>query len=275
MKNWFLGALATCRFELIRSFTLQRIAVSGILILFPPAMLTLIIAAPQAVNIEGTDGNVPVFEFSTFAIIFLVSLVCVLSLLLWATPNIQSELEGKTWTFIAMRPGGRIACYLGKYLTAVMTSYVIAILALTACALIANRYAMMGSPEEALNTWTSLAIIYALACFVYGAIFSFIGTIFIKRAMVVGAVFIVGVEVLMSIVPAIISRFTMSYHLRRLGELWLEWFLPESKALVEASFGPAGPTWFHLTCIIGAGIFFLIAGGYVVVNRQYITSNEA
>ena len=37
MNQWLNGALATCTFELRRSFTIQRTAVSAVLALFPPA----------------------------------------------------------------------------------------------------------------------------------------------------------------------------------------------------------------------------------------------
>ena len=274
MNNWFRGALATCRFELLRSFTMQRVSASLVLILFPPAMLTLVILAPRNRNDLNGVFN-PVLPYVTFAMIFLVGLVCILSLLLWATPNIQSELEGKSWSFIAMRPGGRIACYLGKYITAALTSFVVSLLALTACVLVANRFSTLGSGMEPFYTWAKLAGIYAIACVTYGAIFSMFGTIFIKRAMVVGVVFIIGAETVMSIIPAVISRFTMSYHLRRLGEMWLGWFLPTNKLEHDMVFPAPGPAWYHLTCLFGVALMALIVGGLIIVNRQYITNDES
>ena len=47
MRLWFNGALATCLFELRRSFTFQRTAVSLILAAFPPLMVTLLIVTTQ------------------------------------------------------------------------------------------------------------------------------------------------------------------------------------------------------------------------------------
>ena len=274
MKNWILGAWATCRFEMIRSFTLQRLAVSAVLILFPPAMLTLVIIAPQPiVEIEGQPVNLAT-PYVTLAMLFLVALVCVLSLLLWATPNLQSELEGNGWGFIAMRPGGRVACFLGKYLTAVLTSFAISILALTICILIANRYSRIGNGTEPLLLWVRLTGIYALACVAYGAIFSFIGTIFIKRAMVIAAIYMVFVEVLMSALPAVISQITMSYHLRNLGELWIGWF-PLGRNNYANEFGAPGSNGYHLACLGIAAILMLVLGSLVIVNRQYISSEES
>jgi ABC-type transport system involved in multi-copper enzyme maturation permease subunit len=269
MNNWILGAIATCRFELMRSFNAQRLAASFGLSLFPPVMLWLVILAASR-----SGGAANVLSYVTFTIIFLVALVCLLSLLLWATPNVHGELEGKTWSFIAMRPGGRISNFLGKYLTAVLVSFSISCLALTLCTLVADRFGTLGSGFEPWKKWGILCGIFAIASLVYGAILSAIGTIFIKRAMVVGAGFLVGVETILAAVPAVVSRFTMSYHLRRLGELWLGWFLPDSQFEYEMIFGKAGPVWFHLLCVFSAMVVALVIGMVVVSSRQYATVEE-
>lgn len=269
MKNWILGALATCRFELTRSFSPQRIMASLGLAMFPPVMLWLVIMGATR-----SGDAVNVLSYVTFTIIFLVALVCLLSLLLWATPNVHGELEGKTWSFIAMRPGGRISSFLGKYVTAVLVSFSIAFLSLTFSVLVADRYGTLGIGAEPWKKWGILCGIFAIASFVYGAILSAIGTIFTKRAMVVGAGFLIGAETILSAVPAVVSRFTMSYHLRRLGELWLGWFLPDSQMEYEILFGKAGPVWFHLLCIGAVGVIALIVGMLVVVNREYAAGEE-
>ena len=246
MKNWITGAFATCRFELKRSLTPQRLASSAGLILFPPLMLMMIIVS--ATRIAQSGG---MLNFVLFTIIFLVALVCLLSLLLWATPNVHGELEGKTWSFIAMRPGGRIANFLGKYLTSVLVSFLTSFFALTLCVLVANRYSTLGLGHEPWEKWGILTAIFAVACLVYAAILSLIGAWFTKRAMVVGAGFLIGVETVLSMVPAVVNKFTMSYHLRRLGELWLGWFLPDpgGQNEYEAVYGAPGPASFHLTCL--------------------------
>ena len=268
MNTWMTGALATCRFELQRSFSLQRLTSLLGLILFPPLMTWMIILG----GLRSPQGRV--LEYVLFAIIFLVALVCLLSLLLWATPNVSGELEGKTWSFIAMRPGGRISSFLGKYLTAVLVSFVTTFFSLTLCVVVASHYGALGGGSEPWEKWGILTGIFAIACLVYGAILSMIGTWFTKRAMVVGAGYLIGVETVLSMVPAVISNFTMSYHLRRLGELWLGWFLPDEQLEYEIVFGQAGPTWFHLVCLGVAMVAALVVGCVVVMNRQYAVGEE-
>jgi len=114
-----------------------------------------------------------------------------------------------------------------------------------------------------------------MASFAYSAILSMIGTLFIKRAMVVGAGVLLGWETILSTLPAIVNRLTISYHLRRLGELWLGWFLPDSKIEYEIIYGAPGPAWLHIGAVGFVTVFALFIGCYTVVNRQYISKEEA
>ena len=57
MRLWFNGALATCLFELRRSFTVQRTAVSLVLAAFPPLMVTLLIVTTQVAKQAAIGDN--------------------------------------------------------------------------------------------------------------------------------------------------------------------------------------------------------------------------
>jgi ABC-type transport system involved in multi-copper enzyme maturation permease subunit len=287
MRNWINGAMATCGFELKRSFTFQRTAVSIVLALFPPLMVGLMIGATQVANAAiQTDQEIQeravhhaietiqiVQGFAPFAIVFLVSLVCLLSLLLWATPNVYSELEGKSWAFIASRPGGRVSIYLGKFLLSVIVSFAISLVALSLSVLVAHQLLTLPDPQR---LWLSLTGIYLLACLVYGAIFSMLGTLFYKRAMVVAAGYLIGSEVFLATIPAVIGKLTMRFHLQELGIRWIGFFLPfDSEREYALLYGPQWPTWANLLVLIGTGCATLLIGGLVIVNRQYITSDES
>ena len=286
MRNWINGAIATCGFELKRSFTFQRTAVSVVLALFPPLMVGLMIGATQVAN-AAVQTNLAVAEgathqaietiqivqgFAPFAIVFLVSLVCMLSLLLWATPNVYAELEGKSWGFVASRPGGRVSIYLGKFLASVIVSFAISLVALSLSVLVADRLLTLPDPQR---LWLSLTAIYLLACLIYGAIFSMLGTLFYKRTMVVAAGYLIGSEVFLATIPAVIGKLTMRFHLQELGIRWIGFFLPfDSEQEYTMLYGSPWPTWANLLVLIGTGCAALIIGGLVIVNRQYITSDE-
>ncbi len=262
---WAIGTIATCLFELRRSLTLQRLSVMAVLSLFPPAMLTV-----MRIGDVGSE----LFVHLNMLIVLLVSLVCILSLLLWATPNVYSELEGKSWIFIASRPRGRTSLLLGKYLAAVIYSFGVCEIAISLCILIAvlNHAAI----RDVGGLWSSLSLIFLLGCLSYGAVFSLIGTIFFKRAMVVGAIFVIVVECILGMMPALISKFTLQYHLRSLGIKWIGWFLPPPFIEKDYTFIYGQQSqWFHLTSLATAILFSLTAAMIIINWRQFITSDES
>ncbi len=271
MSSWLGGALATSRFEIARSFTIQRNGIFAVLTLFPPAMVTLILGASQFTG-QGAANGGDILNLIPFLIVFLTSLVLLLAMLLWATPNVYSELEGKTWIFLASRPSGRISLFLGKYLTAIFFSYAIAMIATSLSIAVADRMLMLEDPGR---LWLSLAGIYGLACVGYGAIFSAMGTIFFKRSMVVAAGYLIGSEVFLASVPALIGKLTLRYHLQELGIRWIGFFLPvDNEPEYRLMYGPAWPLWGNLLVILIVTALGLMIGLIVVTNRQYITSEE-
>ena len=270
MKLWLNGAIATCRFELQRSFTFQRTSVSLMLALFPPTMLFLLSLGTKV------SGDLTGFQdFAKLISVLLISLVCLLSQLLWATPNVYSELEGKSWGFIASRPGARISILLGKFLASFVVSFAISLLALSLCVIIADRMLGILNPEK---FWIAMSGVYLFACLAYSAIFSLIGTLFIKRAMVVGAGYIIGSEMVLASIPGVlINQFTVRFHLQELGIRWAGWFFPSPSSLKDYRlvFGEGLPIALHI------GLLFLIAAvalglaGWIIVSREFITTEES
>ena len=60
-------------------------------------------------------GNVPEEVLAVMSYYLVVQVGCMLGLLLWAIPAVGSELEAQTWVYLAMRPHGKVAILLGKY----------------------------------------------------------------------------------------------------------------------------------------------------------------
>ena len=141
--NLLRSIYATILFEFKRSMSPQRLALAGVLSLFPPTMLFF-------TTVSGS--NLPITEL---LILILVGMVSVLAQLLWATPNVYSELEGKSWIFLASRPRGRIALFLGKYVSSVVFSYAICFIAITLCLAIKTYVPPRAMTNPALD-WISL-----------------------------------------------------------------------------------------------------------------------
>lgn len=259
------SVLATCLYQLQSSFRIQRIAVTLILTAFPPVMLSFAILGSNTLQ-----GGVPYLEF---VIVLLVSVVCILSLLLWATPNVYTELEGKSWIFLACRPRGRIACFLGKFLASFLTAFLISFFSLTACILIAEQFVGI---ENALRCWLALVGIYLLATMAYASLMSLIGTVAVRRSMVIAAGFVIGWEIILAQIPTIVSRFTVRYHLQSIGFEWMGWFIPNGILPKERYYEIYGQPWLpgNYAALLLITAFGLVAGCMVITRRQYITSDE-
>ena len=268
-KLW-RGALATCMFELRRSMSAQRISVSAGLALFPPMMLSLLIVGAKISNSKGTLS-----ESSEFMAVFLTALVLLLGLLLWATPNVYSELEGKSWLFVASRPSGRSSIFLGKFMASVLVSIIICFLSISLCVLVIHHNNATVKPVQ---LWLAMNFVYFLATLIYAALFSLIGVLFVRRAMVVGAGFLIGFDVFLASLPgALINRFTVRHHLQEIGIATMGWFFPAPAGSLKeyrVMYGPPWPTWVHVTLILVATLVLLAIGTKVINSREYVTSDQ-
>ena len=272
VKLW-RGAAATCMFELRRSMSAQRISVSIGMALFPPAMLSLLIFGAK---VSSADGGAQMIDSAQFLAVFLSALVLLLSLLLWATPNVYSELEGKSWLFVASRPAGRTLIFLGKFMASVVVSLAICFTAITLCVLVIR------STNETINPirlWLSMNVVYFLATLIYAAVFSLIGVVFVKRAMVVGAGFLIGFDVFLATLPgALINRFTVRHHLQEIGIATMGWFFPAnagSEQDYRNIYGQEWSTWIHVAIVLSVTLLLLIIGTKVISSREYVTADQS
>ncbi|MEE2825951.1 MAG: hypothetical protein VYE64_04940 [Planctomycetota bacterium] len=264
--RWFHSVLATFQFELSNFLSLQRMAVTAILALFPPVMLALIFF--------GFRFTSETFEYPLIVTVLFVSIVSLLGMLLWATPNIYSELEGKSWIFVASRPGGRISIVLGKYCSAVLFGFTISLISITGCLVVIQT--MAGSLQNPIWVWFSMNLLYFIGCMSYGAIYSLIGTLFYRRAMVAAAAYTIVSGMVLANVPAVVSRLTLRYHLQFIGYQWFgeEAGLNLSDLMAHYALAETPSVGWHLLWLIIAILSSLALAAWVVVSCEYVTSDE-
>ncbi len=263
--NQLNGILATCFFELKRMWTFQRLGIFVVLSSFPPLIVLFLLWGSLFL------GETQTLNFLLLVIIFLVAIVGMLSLLLWAPTNIYSELEGKSWGFIASRPGGRISILFGKYLAAVIQSYAICQFALVG----SFSIAVFGNAiRDPIVAYLVLSVLALLACICIGAVMSLIGVQFYRRAMVTAAAYLVGIELVVATIPAIVGKFTVRQHLQDLGLNWLSKELPLKPTIYYNTFGDYAD-WLNLLCLAAITIFSLSAAAYIIQRREYLIGDEA
>jgi ABC-type transport system involved in multi-copper enzyme maturation permease subunit len=247
---------AVFAFECRRALGWRR----GLLVLalasFPAAILWLI-------RREG--GQLNRQEAWPLALFVLIpELVCLLGLLLWVTPMIQTEVEGKTWPHLAVRPAGKLSILLGKYAAGVFWTVLTAWLAL------ALAMWVVWPLPDATRVTRVLAALAVLSSMTYGALFSLFGVVFLRRGMI----FAVGytlVEFLVRLIPAIIRQLTVQYHLQSLLVAWMHW--EEVNRRMGPFFGVTTPAE-SIATLVGYTVFLLGVTAAILRRRQLVTAVE-
>lgn len=239
----------------------KRSMVVSLLFAVPSALIVLERALGSR-DIAGSLEELQTIERNvilTFAPTTLMSFAALLN----AAGLIQDEIEEQTLTYLLLRPTPRWLIYLSKLAAATLTTVILA------CLFHAAAYVSLyaGSPYagEALSASmpASMAAL-ALTATAYSAFFGLIGLI-VKRSLVVGILYIVIFEGILSRIPFNFRSYTIVYYFRVLCHRWLGvpdsyWALPETPSEIPAA----------ATCILvllcAAAVFAVL--GAVYTNRK-------
>jgi len=219
------------KFELARSMTFGRSAIWMLLVLFPVTLITVMRFSRVPLD--------PVEPWGMVLYFLVPEVICLLGLLLWATPAISTEIEGQTWIYLAMRQSGRTYVLLGKYITAVLWTLSAALASTTLCVVV------MGS-AGGIRLWSVMCVISALSCLAHASLYVLIGSVFFRRSMVTAVFYTIAIEYGLSAVPAVVNKLTINYRLRGLLANWMDW--EQARSTAENVFG-SEPTWVHLAVL--------------------------
>jgi ABC-type transport system involved in multi-copper enzyme maturation permease subunit len=252
------GTIGVLRYELIRSLSLTRL-ISWILIFaFPVALILLakwqVGQRPRRISPEELRVG---FSFIAFALIPHVAVM--LNLLMWATPVVNTELEGQTWIYSIVRPQGKLNIILGKYLTAIFWSIFGGLLSATIA------IPLLGL-DKSFTLWWTLARLVVLSSVAYGALYIAMGTLFQKRAMVSAFIYTLTVEGFLSLLPATINQLTVSFRLRCLLVQWLEVRLPAEMRSRAEIFDLSGTT--HHLAALAVYVIVLLSIALLFARRS-------
>ncbi len=136
--------------------------------------------------------------------------ICVLTALLYGSSIISTELENKTLSYLFTRPIPKWLVLIGKYV-----GFCVCLCALVAIS-VSLTFLAVGKPKG--GTWLlSYIKVSAIAIFAYGAIFTLVGLVFPRRAIIAGLV-VALVEFITALIPSVAKEFTVTHYLRAL--LW-------------------------------------------------------
>jgi hypothetical protein len=265
-------------FEFGRSHTLKRLLIWVAVLVAPAGIFALM---------RTTGGRLPQPVWVSMMFVLITEMIVLLNALLWVAPLVQSELEGKTWLYVVVRPFGRMSLVLGKGLNGLVWTAGAGLISLLLALLVTSRGEITselvgGNPQTQLELASGLRevvqvglILGALTVFssvVYSSLFSAIGCIAPKRAMLVAFSYTLIGEVLISFIPAVVNKLTVQYHLRCLLTDWMNFDIPAEGRQYLFSEWNAG--W-HVASLVGMAIFWQVVALGVVHFRQYVMSDEA
>jgi ABC-type transport system involved in multi-copper enzyme maturation permease subunit len=243
-------------FEWRRTMRWGRLPIMASLALFPAAILWIIRYQGGTLDQQSEPLAIALF-------VLIPEIVCLLGLLLWATPVIPSEVENKTWTYLAVRPAGKGPILLGKYAAAVLWTAVTGWLSLAAC------LALLRGPS-ALATAKVIAALVPLSSISYGALFVLLGVIFLRRGMMVAVAYTL-FEFFLRMIPATVKELTVQYHLQSLLVRWMHWDLGRLNQF--HSFG-SGPAWHYVLGLVAYTAILLGAAVAILRWRELVTVTE-
>jgi ABC-type transport system involved in multi-copper enzyme maturation permease subunit len=257
MRLWAIWSVF--EFEFRRTLTWHRLLFVAALALFPAGMISLI--QYQGGHL-GTANRAAVLLF-----VLITEVLCLMGMLLWATPAIHGELESKTWPYLAVRPCGRGSILAGKYLAAVAWTTVCAWVSLAGC------LGVLHGDVEVSPLVVPLGTLALLSCLVYGAMFILLSVLFLQRAMVAAVAYTALMEVVVAWLPAMINHFSVQYHLRCLLAKWLGWS-PSSEGRLDRLFLSSSPASRHLLVLLGAAGILLVAATWILRHRELVRPDE-
>lgn len=251
---------AVFAFEWRRALTIPRLVWMIALASFPPVLLLLVRTAAR---------DVPPPEIAAILVFVLSPCVaCMMSVFLLATPALASELEGRSWVYLAVRPHGPLSVLLGKYLVAVTWALPVGLLSAILGSLV------LGSDNVLQLIWVQCGLV-CLSCIAYSAVFLLVGVLAPKRAMVMGVVYAVGFEVLAAFIPAAVNLLTIQHRLRCILVRGME-FDPQhagDNPVFLAYFGDESTSW-HVGVLLAMTVGYLVAAGLILKYREFTFAAE-
>lgn len=247
-------------FEWYRALTFARLAWWAVLAFFPTGIVLLIRSTSDATQIP--------YEPWTFLLFGLVPmLVSMLGTFLWASPAISSELEGRSWPYLAVRPHGTTALLLGKYLVTVTWVMSAALVGLAVAAALIPL-------DEAFRIGGVIARLTFLSVPSYAAVYLLIGVLFPKRSMVICVAYTLIFEFLLSMVPALVNTLTVQFRLRTLLIFWSGISVGKVNNALLAFIGEP-PAWEHALILVAYPVVLLAASIAVIRMREFSGGEDA
>lgn len=189
--------------------------------------------------------------------------ICLLLALFYGTSVLGSELDGKTLTYLFVRPLPRWKFVVGKYLGIVTALAVPATFSLMA------SWTILGA-EGGPSLFIALLFGTVGALIAYNAVFIFFGFLLPRRAMITALLYGLIFELVLSFIPALVNQFTITYYLRSLVVEMLDLEVPHEIARIVG--GASIPM--ALTALTAIVVVTLTLSSSLASRREYVMKDQ-
>lgn len=254
IRQEYRRTMAAFRFEMRRTMTPSRFSAWVILVLFPSIIMGIF---------RYNQPELPESAWGVALYLLATQAITLLGLLLWVAPAIQVELEGGSWSYVAVRPGGKISVVFGKYLNGVVWTMTAGAAGLS--------LAMLVAWPPVTSRWELYGILFALqflGTISYGALYLLIGVMFPRRAMVIAVAYTLVFEVVVSLVPANINQLTVQHRLWNLLWSWTKWAQVPQIQLTLDDLSPG----MHLIILVLYAAALLAISAVAVRKSEYLVA---
>jgi hypothetical protein len=193
-------------------------------------------------------------------------ILALLFALLYGPALLGAELENKTLTYLFTRPVSRWKFVFGKYLAVIFILIPAMGLSLFISWLFLERPG--GWNLFAANLLASCGGILA-----YNALFTLLGFLVPRRAVVLSLIYAGVFEVALSFVPALVNNLTVNYYLRSIVFELVDIQLPEEAASAIRLWGGASLTT-SLCFLAGVTLVSLWLSSSMAARREYVIAEQ-
>ncbi len=231
-------------------------------------VLVLLVTKIVELGNPGSDVSAEKVFSRVLLVIYFQLLIPVLALL-FGTLIVNEEIDHKTLIFLTTSPIPKPSIIVGKYAAFVTLSVIIIHSGLLLCFIIININHL--GAMSYVSEFLSFMGVGILALFAYMALFTLMGTL-MKKALVLGLMFIFGWENIVQYIPGTTQKFTVSHYLKSLLN-----DNSSSNSILSFLMSKLEPssTVESITVLLLLMIVSLVGASYVFQNKEYVISDAA
>ena len=204
--GFFSAALRVAQIAPLRTLRGKRLLGLSILAVLPTLIAVLM-------RVDSRGRSLGVGGFADFMSVFFLGGITPLTLLFLGAAAIGDDIDNGTLLYLRLRPISRGAIALGRYLALLTSALMLLLPAVTLDYFVQVGWRGTDAVFASLPVLGAAVMTIALAAAAYGALFLYLSLI-TRFAVVFGFLFVIGWEIVISLLPSKGQLFTISFHCR-------------------------------------------------------------